>query len=267
MRHVLAAVVAAAVFGLGGTAAAQNSPAAQQVLDRARAASGGAANWNMLRGLHEVGEEAGVAFERWLDPLRYGLRRETPGADGAKLVQGYNGAAEWRLLAGGVATGSERGEHAANVRSDAFFGAYGYYYPGRFDLRGSHLGVRQHGGRSFDVLRMQPAGGRPRELWFDRRTGLLGRIVEAGAAGPERTTEVEDYRKVGPVQVPFRFVTSGGGLETPVVRTLRSVDFRPADRTHFSLPPSAPPKPPAKAVEAAAPATPAPPARPERKRR
>ena len=72
--------------------------------------------------------------------------------------------------------------------------------------------------------------------------------------------------KVGPVLVPFRFVTSGGGLEKPVVRTLRSVDFRPADRTHFSLPPPTPPKPPAKA-EAPAPATPAPPAKPERKRR
>ncbi|WP_374653887.1 hypothetical protein [Phenylobacterium sp.] len=264
MRHVLAAVVAAAVFVLGGAAEAQNSPAAQRVLDRARTASGGAAGWNMLRGLHEVGDEAGVAFERWLDPLRYGLRHETATAAGGKLVQGYNGAAEWRILSSGAATGSDQGEHVAKVRSDAFFGAYGYFYPSRFDLRSSHLGVRPHGGRSFDVLRVQPAGGRPRELWFDRRTGLLGRIVEPGQGGPGVATEIDDYRKVGPVTAPFRFVTSGPGLDKPVVRTLKSLDFRPADRSHFSLPP--PPPPPPKAQPApTAPPTEA--AKPARKRR
>lgn len=262
MRHVLAAVAAAAMFVLAGAAEAQNSPAAQRVLDRARTASGGAAGWNMLRGLHEVGEEGGVAFERWLDPLRYGLRHETATAGGGKLVQGYNGAAEWRILASGAATGSDEGEHVAKVRSDAFFGAYGYFYPSRFDLRSSHLGVRQHDGRGFEVLRVQPAGGRPRELWFDRRTGLLARIVEPAPTGPGLATEIDDYRKVGPVTAPFRFTTSGPGLDKPVVRTLKSLDFRAADRSHFSLPPPPPPEVEPKST-APAPA----PAKPARKRR
>lgn len=239
MRKLLAAVVVAAAFLGAGAAQAQNSPAAQRVLDRARAAAGGAAAWNMLRGLHEVGEENGAAFERWLDPLRYGMRRETPaGGAGEKLVQAYNGAAEWRVLAGGVLTGSDKGEHYAHVRSEAFFGAYGFFYPGRFDLRSSHVGTRAHEGRSYEVLRVQPAGGRPRELWFDRGSGLLGRMVEPAADGASpRAVEIGDYRRVGRVKLPFRFTVTGGGLTQPVVRTLKTIDFRPADRARFSLPP------------------------------
>ena len=40
--------------------------------------------WNGLRGLHEVGRMDGRRFERWLDPIRYGLRSETdtPGRTG-----------------------------------------------------------------------------------------------------------------------------------------------------------------------------------------
>lgn len=244
MRQLFAAALFAAALLGPGAAEAQHSPAAQQVLDRAKAASGGAAAWNRIRGLHEVGEEGAAGFELWVDPLRYGLRQETPARDGRKLVQGYNGAAEWRVLEGGVLTGSDSGERAAQVRSDAFFAAYGYYFPGRFDLRGAHVGVRQHAGRSFDVLRIQPAGGRPRELWFDRRTGLLGRVVQPLSAATQRVTEVEDYRRVGGLLAPFRFTTTGSGLDKPLVRSLKSIDFGPASRERFSLPP--PPEPAAR---------------------
>jgi len=266
MRFVLAAGVAATALALGGAADAQNSPAAQRVIDRARAVTGGPAGWNGLRGLHEVGEEGGVKIERWLDPLRYGLRQETSAADGGKLVQAYNGAAEWRVLAGGVLTGSDTGLLAAKVRSEAFFGAYGYFYPSRFDLRGSNLGVRKENGRSFEILQVQPAGGVPRELWFDMRTGLLAKMVEAAGEGTPLSIELSDYRQVGAVRVPFRVAMSGGDLAAPRERKLTSVDFRPADRAQFSLPPAPPPKPePVAAPPAAAPAQPTPP-EPDQKR-
>ncbi|KQW70414.1 hypothetical protein ASE17_16095 [Phenylobacterium sp. Root77] len=256
MRKLFAAVVAVAVLAVGATAQAQNSPAAQRVLDKARAASGGAAGWNTLRGVHEVGEEGGKPIERWADPLRFGLRQETQTEGGSKLIQGYNGAAEWRILSSGAATGSDRGPYVAKVRSEAFFSAYGYFYPSRFDLRSSHEGVRQHQGRSYEVLRVQPAGGAPRDMWFDARTGMLARMIEHDGQGAPETIEVSDYRRVGSVMVPFRIVTSGGDMAAPRERVLKRVDFLPADRTMFSLPPPAPPK----AAPLAPPvATPAPP--------
>ena len=234
----LLALALALATGSGGAALAQNSPDAQRVFNRAREASGGS-GWNLLHGWHEVGEDGGQRYERWLDPIRYGARTElaTPGG---KLLSGYNGAGEWRVLADGARTGSIAPEVLHQVRADTFFGVYGYFFPSRFDLRSSHVGVRQSQGRSFDVLRVQPAGGEPRELWFDRKTGLLGLIVEEAAPSP-LTTEVSDYRKVGPVLVPHRFVTYGGGLPRPRERKLQALDFRPADRGLFSLPP--PPRP------------------------
>lgn len=236
LRPIIVAFVLAA-FCVGASAQAQNSPAAQRVLDRARAASGGS-GWNLLRGLHEVGKDGGQSYERWVDPLRYGARTETVTADG-KHVQAYNGAAEWRILANGVITGSVDPAVVARVRSDAFFGAYAYFYPSRFDLRSVHLGVRQSQGRSFEVLRIQPAGGKPRDLWFDRGTGLLGLVVD-DASGTAMTTELSDYRRIGPVLVPFRSKTVGGELALPQERLVERIDFIPADRSKFSLPPPKP---------------------------
>ena len=234
----LFATLTVALFCSTGVAQAQNSPAAQNVLDRARSASGGV-GWNQLRGLHEVGQDGGQRYEKWLDPLRYGARTETVTPAG-KLVQAYNGAAEWRILPSGVITGSVDPAVVAEVRSDAFFGAYGYFYPSRFDLRSVHLGTRQSQGRSFDVLRVQPAGGEPRELWFDRRTGLLGQVVDE--VGPSRTrVELSDYRRAGPVLVPFKAVTHVAGAPQPRRREAEKIDFTAADRSKFSLPPK--PKP------------------------
>lgn len=231
----LLAAVGVAASCVAGTAQAQNSPDAQRVLDRARAASGGAAGWNKLRGLHEKGVGGGVKFERWIDPVRYGIRMETQTPAG-KHVAAYNGAGEWRILANGVKTGSVDPAVMAEVRSDAFFGARGYFYPSRFDLRSSHLGTRQSGGKSYDVLRVQPAGGEPRELWFDRKTGLLGQVVDA--TGPKQgRTELWDYRKAGPVQIPFRGMIYDGGRTAPEDWKLDSIAFPAADRDLFSLPP------------------------------
>lgn len=233
---IFAAFAVAAVCA-GQAAQAQNSPAAQRVLDRARAASGGA-GWNQLRGLHEIGQDGGERYETWVDPLRYGLRAETATAAG-KHVQAYNGAAEWRILVSGVITGSVDPAVVAHVRSDAFFGAYGYFYPSRFDLRSVHLGERESQGRAFEVLRVQPAGGEPRELWFDRKTGLLGVIVDEVGAARSRV-ELSDYRRAGPVLVPFKAVTYAGDRSPARQRRAEKIDFAPADRSKFSLPPKAP---------------------------
>jgi hypothetical protein len=223
------------LIGLAGAAQAQNSPAAQHVIDRARAASGGTRAWNALRGLHEVGHEGGQRYERWVDPVRYGARTDTQTPAG-KHVQAYNGAAEWRILPNGVITGSQVRADVARVRSNAFFDAYGYYFPSRFDLRSTHLGVRQHQGKSYDVLRIQPAGGAPRELWFDRRTGLLAQIID-DTDGKRLTTEFSDYRRAGGVLMPFKAVTYGGDLSEPRERTVEKMDFPVANRSLFSLPP------------------------------
>jgi hypothetical protein len=216
----------------GGGAEAQHAPAVQRVLDRARAASGGSA-WSKLAGLHETGTEGGQRYERWVDLVRYGLRSETQTPAG-KLVRGYNGFGAWSLLPQGMDRSGEAAPVLAEARSDAFFAAHGYYFPSRFDLRSAFVGARTSGGRTFDVVRIQPAGGEARELWFDRKTGLPGRMV---GTGPRPVSvEMSDYRRAGSVLVPFRYTTLGGGLAAPRDRLVEAADVRRVERELFSLP-------------------------------
>ena len=228
------------LFGLicaaGSPVRAQSAHDAQAAIDRARAVSGGKA-WNGLRGWHESGADGSATYERWIDPLRYGLRVETRERPGVTVLRGFNGAGEWAVTADGQRTGDGEAGPVAVARTEAFYGVYGFLFPSRFEARSLYLGDRRANGRSFDVVLLQPWGAAGRELWFDRSTGLLGRMVEHGAGGRTVTTELSDYRKVGPVKAAFRFVSDdapGGAFR---VRQLKSLDFAPADRALFSLPP------------------------------
>jgi hypothetical protein len=121
------------------------------------------------------------------------------------------------------------------VRSDAFFGGYGYFHPGRFDQRGAMVGVRKDGGADFDVVRIEPLGGEPRDLWFDRRTGLLALIVDE--TGPRQSrTELSDYRRVGGLLLPFQTLTWGGNRAVSESLVLETIEIVAVDRGLFSLP-------------------------------
>jgi hypothetical protein len=237
-RFAIAAVLAALAGPAAHAARSETigySPAAQKVLARARAAAGGAA-WNRLRGWHETGRQGGLAYEAWLDPLRYGLRVETHEPAGLD-VRGFNGPGDWRITPAGVVTGIDVTRVASDARTRAFFDVRGYFYPGRFDARGDYLGVRAWQGRSFEVVNVKPWGGEARELWFDRRTHLLARMVDRSGAKPV-ALQLSDYRAVGGVRVAFKITPEpdGGPAAFALEREIDSLDFRPADRTMFSLP-------------------------------
>jgi hypothetical protein len=123
----------------------------------------------------------------------------------------------------------------ADARTTAFLTVYGFFFPGRFDARGGYLGVRQAQGRAFDVVEVKPYGGKARELWFDRRTHLLGRIVDRSGPRPV-TVQLSDYRHVGPVQAAMRFTVEGGDPGAPQDRQVESLTFQPTERDRFGLP-------------------------------
>lgn len=226
---VLAALAVAAIAASAGA-----QPSAQGVLDKARQAQGGTAAWNGLRGLKLKGEEDGRPIELTVDLIRYGLRVEQAGRPDWK-VQGYNGFGEWRILVDGQATGSQEAADLAEIRSDAYFASYGYFFPSRFEAQLTTVGVRQNGSRTFDAIKVEPAGGEPRELWFDRRTGQLAVIVDE--TGPRQgRTEYSDYRRVGALTVPFRTYAYGGTHAASAEMKLQSVNAEAPDRALFSLP-------------------------------
>ncbi len=223
--------------GKGRIMADGYSRPAEEVLAEARKASGGA-GWNLLRGIHVSGHEKAAAgdirFETWVDPLRYGMRTETHQAAGV-LTEGFNGQGDWRILPDGKTVAID--DHAAvgKLRTEAFLAAGGIVYTSRFEAHGELIGVKTNGGKSFDVLNVEPWGGSPRELWFDRSTHLLARIVDRTGAQAV-TTELSDYRKVGPVRIAFHTLVRGPSAGAVQDRQLDSVIFTPADRSLFSLP-------------------------------
>ena len=204
---------------------------AERVLIQTRTASGGE-GWSMLRGWHETGHEGAAPYEAWYDPLRYGMRVETREAAG-KRAHGYNGQGDWQILPDGTTLADDDPAGVAATRTEAFFAAAGYFHRARFDARGELLGARSDHGRSFDVVLVKPWGGNARDLWFDRRTHLLARMIDRSGRQPV-TWQFSDYRKVGPVMVAFQITLDRG--EGPVLRRRDAVVFAPSDRGLFSLP-------------------------------
>lgn len=225
-RSLLIAAAALALPAAKAKDAIGYSRQAQDLIAKARAATGGA-GWNFLRGWHEMGRQNGEAYQAWVDPLRYGLRVEMHEPEGVR-VTGFNGGGAWEITPTGQVTGTADPAQVGHARTEAFFRTMGWMWPGRFDARGGYLGIRSAGGRAFDVLEVQPWGGELRELWFDRRTHRLDRLIDRKA--PTAFLQLSDYRKVGPVWVPFRSVGPGADRE------LESLAFTPADRNLFSLP-------------------------------
>lgn len=232
MRKLIAAVAAALTLAAGAVPALgqTTSGPAKEVIAAARAASGGA-GWNQLRGLSETGKLDGVAYRAWYDPVRYGARVETDEAAGRR-VHGFNGAGDWVIHPDRTIRGRADRAAMAQARTAAYLAVNGWYFPSRFAANISHAGVRQGlGGRSFDVLKVEPMGGEPRELWFDRKTHLLARIVDR-TGGRQVATELSDYRRVEGLMLPFRAVTDRGGR--PSVRQAEAITLTPADRAKFS---------------------------------
>jgi hypothetical protein len=227
-------LLAIALSPFAGPAAAQGySRPAAQVIARAFAATGGS-GWYQLRGWHETGKRGGVAYESWIDPVRYGMRIETREANGRLQIQGFNGQAVWQVASTGAITAVNDHPTLAQARTEAFFAAGGYFFQGRFGARGDYLGVHNLHGRAYEVVRVEPWNGDPRELWFDARTHLLARIVDHGGR-KAAAVQVSDYRRVGPVLVAFRFTPEPGAAPDGIARQVATLTFTPADRDAFSL--------------------------------
>jgi hypothetical protein len=254
-------LLALAVTGIAASAQAQGySRDASRILNAARAAAGGK-GWTVLHGWRESGVRNGVHYEAWIDPIRYGMRTETS-EPGGKRIHGFNGVADWQIAPDGRVVGLNDHASLARARNDAFFDGWLFFYPSRFDARGAYVGVRSAGGRSYDVLKIQPWGGSPRELWFDHASHRLGRIVDR--TGPRvAALRVSDYRRVGPVMVAFRYEPEPDGPPTLARRQIDTLTFATIDRDLFSLPRTPPPAPP----KVEAPPTPAPAPEPPKKKK
>ncbi len=241
-RVIMTAVymwLALAAAAMGG----QVAPRAQTILDEAKQASGGAA-WDALhtRYTKAVLETSGLTgtVEVWEDLLdgRFADAYHLGPASGA---DGFDGTVVWSQDSSKQVRREEGGEARLAAMNDAYRRVMGYWYPDRWQADIEYAGEKEEGGRSFHVLRITPAEGRPYDLWVDAATHLFDRTVEK-ASIETRTTTFSDYRTVSGVQVPFHVRSTNGEEKYDQVVDVETIDFdHPIQEARYAAP--APPPP------------------------
>ncbi|HEY3812904.1 MAG TPA: hypothetical protein VGL66_06735 [Caulobacteraceae bacterium] len=235
MRLLICAAFAAAAFAPIQVAAEAPNPDPAAVLRAAKATVGGKA-LDALTGSYEEGKHGTTAYKTWLNYRRYGMKGESL-HDGVATASGFNGSVQWRVSGDGKLSVGQDAAAKREAITTAYFSNNGFFYPDRFPAHVSYLRKASYEGRSFDVIEADPEGGRGAQLWFDRKTHLLGRIVD-DKGSPPVAVDISDYRHVGKTLVAFRAVIrSLDGKELEQMQ-VASVKYRKLPASTFDAPAS-----------------------------
>ena len=208
---------------------------AEAVVAASKQATGGSA-WDELQGCYEEGTYAGggIAYRTWFRLTGYGIRVESR-SDGVTRTIGFNGNASWRTDgAGGVDVRTDA-DGLREAITTAYLSSNGFFFPERFRASFGYARQAEHGGRSFDVVEITPAGGRPLDYWFDRDTHFLGRVVDRRGTMPV-TVEAGDYRRAGNVAVAFSLDMIGPDGAIANRGVLTALSCGPVDAALFDPP-------------------------------
>ena len=214
------------------------SSTAQEVLNKAKQASGGDA-WNAMRTTHASLklETSGLngPLEIWEDNLtgRSLVRYQLGPASGA---EGFDGKTVWSEDSSGQAQ-ADGGEEARKAAvNEAYRRTRAYWFPQRWPAQVEYSGEKEESGRKFNVLRITPKGGRPFDLWIDAGTYLFDRTVEK-AEIETRTSYFSDYRTVNGVKVAFAERTTKGDAKYDQTVTMEKIEFNQAiEDSRFEMP-------------------------------
>lgn len=235
MRSIIALAVAAAV----GTAAAGPLDAARgaKILADARNACGGAA-WDRIAGWHERGRisipgHAEGSYEEWsaITSLAMAMRTEPGGAPVNHV--GTDGTISWRVLPGGaVDAGPPTGPSRLHLR-DAYLSNFAYFQPVRFPATVTAGDPRTIGATVYDVVSLRPGGVEAFDLWIDRTSHRVARIVVGN-----QVAELRNYRSVSGVCAPTLAIQTDGNPAHTTTLDIDSVDTAPVPKAVFAPPKS-----------------------------
>jgi len=240
MRSALGGLVAALVLiGLAGQGLAADDPAARGafLLAQAKAASGGAA-WDALGGWHESGAaivgDAQGTYDTWCDLHRMGMANYHVLA-GSAQTRGFDGTTVWVAQNAGPARTSQTPQALATARQGAYVSAWGFFFPDRFAAERIYIGTATVDGAEFDIVQATPKDGLPMELWIDRRSHLVSRMVDR--SGPRTAVAVlSDFRSINGVLTPFLVAESDGDPKHTLELHINAIDFSPIDPARFAPP-------------------------------
>ncbi|HEY9027411.1 MAG TPA: PDZ domain-containing protein [Burkholderiaceae bacterium] len=186
---------------------------ARALLQLARDAAGGAA-WDepvvlRLEGTMEAGDMRGPYVQ--LVDLARGRSRWQCTLGPASVARGFDGTNAWQLGANGevIVQDAEAARHEAVT--DAWLNARGYWQPGRWPAELALVPSPQADEAGCDVVRALPAGGLPVELWIERASRRLVRIVQQ-TFGLEVARQLEEQRFVDGRLLPGLIVSGTGDV-------------------------------------------------------
>jgi len=237
-----------ALVGLGiaallctGPALAASTSSAAAVLARAKLAAGGDA-LSRLHTLHLVERVSGQGIsgqgEEW-DDLATGRFVSSQLLGPAGGAQGFDGSHAWNQDATGLAHVVGSVGDTSSALTQAYFTSLAYWFPQRRSGTISFEREATANGRSYDVLRANPRGGNPTDVWFDRSTHLVARLISHPGTTQAFETDLSDYRSVDGAAIPFSVVLrdpQGNAFATSVARADANVDV--ANR--FAMPTTQP---------------------------
>lgn len=240
MRARLVCLLAGlALLFLPVSALAQADPATRgaALLAEAKAASGGAA-WDRLAGWRETGDailgDAQGTYETWCDLHRLAMANHHVVA-GAAQSRGFDGDTVWLLQGAGPLRTSRSPQALAAARQGAYVSAWGFFFPDRFPAQRLFIGTATAGGADFDIVQVTPQGGLPTEIWIDRKTHLVTRMIDR--SGPRPSVAImSDFRSVDGIVTPFVVAESDGDPNHTLELHIRTLDFGPVDPARFAPP-------------------------------
>jgi len=226
----------AALAMAGPSARAQDAAA---LLAQSKQAAGGSA-WDGVRSLHvqyrtAAGGLAGTRGE--CDDVRAGRFATTYTRPQTSGGGGFDGVSPWTQFSGGYSYVLGDEDARLGAANQSYQTCRAFWFPERHPATLAHAGARQEGERTLDVVAVTPQGGRPFEIWIDRATHLIDRVVEQQAEDVQ-ITRFSDYRMVDGVRLPFTVRTGDGDPKWDEVDTLESVRVNvPLAPDGFALPP------------------------------
>lgn len=223
---------------LSSAAAAATDAAA--LLERARAATGGA-HWDTAVALSGRGEmrAAGLAGSvETLEDLSDGRSVTRYDLGLFKGANGFDGTLSWSQDAGGEVARLDAADAQRQARTAAWLSARAYWYPQRGKAAYAAPQSREYGGRRHDVITATPAGGEAVELWIAADSGRIERLVTGLAAQDRIVTTFGDWRDVDGLSLPFRQITDRGAVSANRIEIVYATLTTPGktDDAAFAVP-------------------------------
>jgi hypothetical protein len=192
LRAIAALLFCTAVAGAGK--AKSGASRAESIVAASKQATGGPA-WNRPAGCVERGTHAGgaISYLTRFSLTRYGMRTDSD-RGGTVRSMGFDGTSRWQRTGAGKADIQSDPASLQEAIVTDYLSINGFFFPDRFPAAFRYLRSANDHARTFDVVEVAPRGGRPLEIWFDRRTHLIKRVVDIHGT-PAVRVEAGDYRR------------------------------------------------------------------------